>query len=91
MPLLSGIGHWSPVFETVHNVLSSDGYCDFELNIDGDITIASVSPSRYLLLNHWTESNQMWCVCCSHDWGVQRHILTPPPGALGRDQKGKYD
>ena len=24
----------------------------------------SVCPSRYLL-NHWTKSNQIWCVCCS--------------------------
>ena len=65
----------------------------------GNIAIASVPsvrpsvrPSRYLLLNHWTKSNQIWCVCCSHEWGVQRHIffLAPPPGALGRGQKVKY-
>ena len=38
-------------------------------------------PSRYLLLNHWTKSNQIWCVCCSHVWGVQQHFfLAPPPG-----------
>ena len=34
----------------------------------------SIRPSRYLLLNHWTKSNQIWCVSCSHEWGVQRHI-----------------
>ena len=52
----------------------------------------SVRPSRYLLLNHWTKSNQIWCVGCSHEWGVQRHIFffAPPPGALGRGQKVKY-
>ena len=38
----------------------------------------SVCPSRYLLLNHWTKSNQIWCVCCSHEWGVQRHIFFWP-------------
>ena len=44
----------------------------------GDIAIASVRPSRYLLLNHWTKSNQIWCVSCSHEWGAQRHILFWP-------------
>ena len=38
----------------------------------------SVRPSRYLLLNHWTKYNQIWCVCCSHEWGVQRHIFFWP-------------
>ena len=38
----------------------------------------SVRPSRYLLLNHWTKSNQIWCVGCSHEWGVQRHIFFWP-------------
>ena len=38
----------------------------------------SVCPSRYLLLNHWTKSNQIWCVSCSHEWGVQRHIFFWP-------------
>ena len=37
-----------------------------------------VHLSRYLLLNHWTKSNQIWCVSCSHEWGV------------GRGQKVKY-
>ena len=32
-------------------------------------------PSRYLLLNHWMKSNQIWCVCCSHEWGVQGDIF----------------
>ena len=38
----------------------------------------SVRPPRYLLLNHWTKSNQNWCVSCSHEWGVQRHIFFGP-------------
>ena len=38
----------------------------------------SVRPSRYLLLNHWTKFNQIWCVGCSHEWGVQRHIFFLP-------------
>ena len=57
-----------------------------------DIAIASVRPSvrpsRYLLLNHWTKSNQIWCLRCSHEWCAQRHIfLAPPPGALGRAKR----
>ena len=39
----------------------------------------SVHPSRYLLLNHWTEFNQIWCVSCSHKWGVQLHIFWRRP------------
>ena len=39
--------------------------------------------SHYLLLNHWTKFNQIWCVSCSHEKGVQRHIFffAPPPEA----------
>ena len=52
----------------------------------------SVRPSRYLLLNQLTKSFQIWCVSCSHIWGTQRHkFLAPPPGALGRGQKVKYN
>ena len=39
----------------------------------------SVRPSRYILLNHWTKSNQIWCVSCSHEWGAQRHIFWARP------------
>ena len=39
----------------------------------------SIRPSRYLLPNHWTKSNRIWCVSCSHEWGVQRHIFWPRP------------
>ena len=38
----------------------------------------SVRLSCYLLLNHWTKSNQIWCVSWSHKWGVQRHIFLGP-------------
>ena len=45
----------------------------------------------YLLLNHWTKFNQIWCVSYSHEWGAQRQFfLGPPPGALERGQKVKY-
>ena len=51
----------------------------------------SVRPLCYLLLNHWTIFNQIWCVSYSREWGVQRQtFLAPPPGALGRGQKFKY-
>ena len=45
----------------------------------------SVSPTHYLLLNHWTKSNQIWCVSCSHECGAQRHISfwSRPLGPLG--------
>ena len=63
---------------------------------EGDIVIASVPRSFcllcYLLLNHWTKFNQIWCVSYSHEWGMQRHFffLASPPGSLGRGQKVKY-
>ena len=49
------------------------------------IAIASVRRSRYLLLNHWTKSNQIWCVSCSNEWGAQRHnfVLPHPLGPWG--------
>ena len=43
-------------------------------------------PSRYLLLNHWKKSNQIWCVSCSHEWGMQRHIFFWPR-PLGRGKR----
>ena len=50
----------------------------------------SVRPSRYLLLNHWTKSNQIWCVSWSHEWGVQRHIFFgPAPWGPGEGPKGQ--
>ena len=52
----------------------------------------AVCPLCYLLLNHWTKLNKIWCVNYSHEWGAQRQIyfLAPPTGALGRGQKVKY-
>ena len=48
----------------------------------------SVCPLCYLLLNHRTKFNQIWLVCYSHEWGVQRQKNLPRP--LGRGQKVKY-
>ena len=41
----------------------------------------AVCPLCYLLLNHWTTLNQIWCVSYSHEWGVQRKkkIFWPRP------------
>ena len=50
----------------------------------------SVCPLCYLLLNHLTKFNQIWCVSYSHKRGAQRIFLAPHPGALGRGQKVKY-
>ena len=51
----------------------------------------AVCPLLYLLLNHWTKLNQIWCVSYSHKWGAQRKTnYAPPPGAIGRGQKVKY-
>ena len=50
----------------------------------------SVRPSCYLLLNHWTKFNQIWCVSYSHEWGVQRKkFLAPPPWGPGDRSKGQ--
>ena len=45
----------------------------------------AVCPICYLLLNHRTKFNQIWCVSYSHEWGAQRHnFFCPPPlGPLG--------
>ena len=49
----------------------------------------SVNLSRYLLVNHWTKSNKILCVICSHIWGVQQHIFLPcpPPCCPGEGRK----
>ena len=76
-----------PLFSQFHIFLSPRFY----LKSEGDIVIASVRPLCYLLLNHWTKFNQIWCVSYSHEWGAQcKFFLAPPPGALGRGQKVKY-
>ena len=33
----------------------------------------------YLLLNHWTKLNQIWCVSYLHEWGAQRQFFWPRP------------
>ena len=38
----------------------------------------SVCPLCYLLLNHWTKFNQIWCVSYSHEWGVQQQSFFWP-------------
>ena len=51
----------------------------------------SVRPSRYLLLNHWTKSNQIWCVGYSHEWvsvrlSVRPSVTLSPPKPLDEIQ-----
>ena len=51
----------------------------------------AVCPLCYLLLNHWTKFNQIWCVRYSHEWEAQlKKNFWPAPGALERGQKVKY-
>ena len=51
----------------------------------GVIVISALRLSCYLLLNHGTKSNQIWCVIYTHEWGVQQHTyFWPHP--LGRGQ-----
>ena len=50
----------------------------------------SVCPLCYLLLNHWTKFNQIWCVSYSHEWGVQRQtFFGPAPWGPGEGPKGQ--
>ena len=42
-----------------------------------DIVIASVCLLCYLL-NHWAESNQIWCVSYLHEWGLQQQLKIWP-------------
>ena len=48
----------------------------------------SVCTLCYLLLNHWTKFNQIWCVC--QNGACNCNFFAPPPGALGRGQKVRY-
>ena len=45
----------------------------------------SVRPLCFLLLNHWTKFNQIWCVSYPHEWCEQGKKIF-----LGRGQKVKY-
>ena len=50
----------------------------------------SVHPSCYLLLNHWTKFNQIWCVSYWHELGVQRQtFFGPAPWGPGEGSKGQ--
>ena len=49
----------------------------------------SVRPPRYLLLNNWTKSNQICCVSCLHEWGLQLHIFGPAPWGPEEGPKGQ--
>ena len=50
----------------------------------------AVCPLCYLLLNHWTKFNQIWCVSYSHEWGAQRKFFFgPAPLGLGEGSKGQ--
>ena len=44
----------------------------------------AVCPLCYLLLNHWTKFNQIWCVSYSHEWGPQHYFWIRPLGPWGR-------
>ena len=44
----------------------------------------AVCPLCYLLLNHWTKFNQIWCVSYSHEWGAQCKLFLAPPGGVKR-------
>ena len=49
-----------------------------------------VCPLCYLLLNHWTKFNQIWCVSYSHEWGVQQQFcFGPTPWGPGEGSKGQ--
>ena len=50
----------------------------------------AVCPLCYLLLNHWTKFNQIWCVSYSHEWGTQRQFFCgPTPWGPGEGSKGQ--
>ena len=50
----------------------------------------SVCPLCYLLLNHWTKFNQIWCVSYSHEWSVQCQLFfCPAPWGPGEGSKGQ--
>ena len=38
----------------------------------------AICPLCYLLPNHWTKFNQIWCVGYSHEWGVQHLNIFGP-------------
>ena len=54
------------------------------------VGLPAVCPLCYLLLNHWTKFNQIWCVSYSHEWGAQRKkIFGPAPWGHREGPKGQ--
>ena len=49
----------------------------------------AVCPLCYLLLNHWTKFNQIWCVSYSHKWGRQHQFFCPASQGPGEGSKGQ--
>ena len=57
------------------------------LKSEGDTVIASVRPLCYILPNHWTKFNHIWCVSYSHEWVRNvNFFLAPPPGEGSKGQ-----
>ena len=54
----------------------------------------AICPICYLLLNHRTKFNQIWCVGFSHEWDVQRQFFFGPapwgPGVGSKCQISLY-
>ena len=49
-----------------------------------------ICPLCYLLLNHRTKFNQIWCVSYSHEWGKQhQNFFGPFPWRPGEGSKGQ--
>ena len=71
------------------NFICSPGSCPRSWTWGSWGSNLSVCPSRYLLLNHWTKSNQIWCMSNSHERGVQRHIFSPVPWGPGEGPKSQ--
>ena len=49
----------------------------------------AVCPLCYLLLNHWTKFNQIWCVSYPHEWGAQLKKIFGPAPSPGEGLKGQ--
>ena len=49
----------------------------------------AVCPLCYLLLNHWTKFNQIWCVSYSHKLCAQRIFFGPAPWGPGEGSEGQ--
>ena len=75
-----------PLFSQFHIFLSPRFY----LKSEGGIVIASVRPLCYLLLNHWTKLNQIWCVSYSHNGARKvKFFSSPAHWGPGEGSKGQ--